>query len=265
MSAEWYYAKKGEEKSGPISADTLARIIATSSDSSSSTLVWRKGMADWAPASEIEELKDASESYKSPASDTITQSDSPYTTPSTYPAEKSEPTQVKPANFALYLGTQIVAIVTFIIAISQNLPEDPSSIQTQQQVIDFLSHPDVRQGTVIAALVYLFSTALSLIYLYRAWTTLGHSEPISPALIVALMCIPILNIGWRFIAYWKWSKRWNQEFSRTDSPLMPEGLFLASCITLAVVTVIPFVILGALPLMWLSVYYMCRAINHAAS
>ncbi len=261
MSAEWYYAEQGKEKSGPISADTLARIVNESPEIRSSTLVWRKGMADWVAASEVEELDSSIPPPMVPLED----SENPYTSPSANPLGKNTATPVKPANFTLYLGSQIVAMITFFIVLILNLPEDPSSIQTQEQALEFLTQPEMIRGTILAGLVYLFSTILSLIYLYRAWTALGPRESLSPALVVALMCVPILNIGWRFVAYWKWAQRWNQEFNQSSAPLMPTGIFLGFCISITATVVIPFAGIAAIPLMWISVYHMCRAINSTST
>lgn len=52
---QWYYSKNGTQL-GPVSQDELASKVA-SGEVSSSDLVWKDGMADWIPASQVAELR----------------------------------------------------------------------------------------------------------------------------------------------------------------------------------------------------------------
>jgi hypothetical protein len=51
---QWYYIKDGSQ-SGPVSLDELRHKIACG-ELTSSNLVWREGMADWAPAPSLDNL-----------------------------------------------------------------------------------------------------------------------------------------------------------------------------------------------------------------
>lgn len=52
---QWYYSKNGTQL-GPVPQSELASKLA-SGEVSSSDLVWKDGMADWIPASQVSELR----------------------------------------------------------------------------------------------------------------------------------------------------------------------------------------------------------------
>jgi hypothetical protein len=52
--AQWYYSKGGEQK-GPVEQQELQRLL-SSGEVKSSDLVWRDGLANWQPASQVPEL-----------------------------------------------------------------------------------------------------------------------------------------------------------------------------------------------------------------
>lgn len=255
MSEEWYHAERGGEKQGPFSLNHLRNLL-DSAQIDPTTLIWRKGMSDWQAAKEVEELQSPP-----PVPDVVA---NPYDTPRSEPNIVHQPLPVKPAKFWLYLGTQIGALVILLLTISRHLPEDPSQIQSEEEIFAFLKQPDVMQGLFIASACYLFSTILSLVYLYRAWFSLGARQQITPLLAVGLMCVPFVNIAWRFVAFWWWSRLWNIQFRENGAPVMPEGIFLAFCVAMACVLVHPFSVIAAIPLMWLSTFHLCSALNYSA-
>ena len=52
--ADWYYAESNERR-GPISLSALQQLAGAGSVGAT-TLVWRAGMKDWAPASSVSEV-----------------------------------------------------------------------------------------------------------------------------------------------------------------------------------------------------------------
>lgn len=52
---EWYYAKNNKQE-GPVSGATLKSMI-VSGEIASTDLVWRKGLAEWRPAAEINDFE----------------------------------------------------------------------------------------------------------------------------------------------------------------------------------------------------------------
>jgi hypothetical protein len=52
--AQWYYSKGGEQK-GPVEQQELQRLC-SNGEVKSSDLVWRDGMANWQPVSQVPEL-----------------------------------------------------------------------------------------------------------------------------------------------------------------------------------------------------------------
>ena len=55
MAEEWFYAKDGQQAVGPVTATQLKQL-AVSGQVGSNDLVWKQGMVQWAPASQIKGL-----------------------------------------------------------------------------------------------------------------------------------------------------------------------------------------------------------------
>jgi len=53
---EWYYSTDGKQSLGPVSAEELGRILAAQGGAEN-VLAWRPGMANWAGAASVPELK----------------------------------------------------------------------------------------------------------------------------------------------------------------------------------------------------------------
>ena len=49
METNWFYTVDGQEKKGPVPESELRQLLA-SGQVTAATLVWREGMANWAPA-----------------------------------------------------------------------------------------------------------------------------------------------------------------------------------------------------------------------
>lgn len=62
---QWYYSKNSTQL-GPVSQDELIAKIA-SGEVSPSDLVWKDGMADWIPSSQVPELRGAAPSQAAPS------------------------------------------------------------------------------------------------------------------------------------------------------------------------------------------------------
>lgn len=56
MALQWHYSSNGQQY-GPVTSDDL-RELALDGDLLPDDLVWREGMADWAPASKVKGLFD---------------------------------------------------------------------------------------------------------------------------------------------------------------------------------------------------------------
>ena len=54
MAAEWYYSKDGQQH-GPVSASVLKNLAKTG-NLLPTDLIWKEGMAEWKPASNIKGL-----------------------------------------------------------------------------------------------------------------------------------------------------------------------------------------------------------------
>ncbi|WP_417376755.1 DUF4339 domain-containing protein [Gimesia maris] len=58
MTTEWYFSNNGDQL-GPVPADQMQALV-LSGEISSTTLVWREGMAQWEPAEKVDGLLNAS-------------------------------------------------------------------------------------------------------------------------------------------------------------------------------------------------------------
>jgi TM2 domain-containing membrane protein YozV len=76
VTQEWYYSVGGGERQGPISAAELKKL-ADAGNLKAGDLVWKEGMADWAPAKSIKGL------FTNPA-------------PTVAPAPAAEPARARP-------------------------------------------------------------------------------------------------------------------------------------------------------------------------
>ena len=98
MSEQWYYGQDGVQK-GPVGIDQIQQLI-RSGHLRGEDLVWREGMANWAPASSIQELFPvATPVPPSPAAPPAPQAPIP---PTPYPPS--------PANPAVPLDPQAAAL-----------------------------------------------------------------------------------------------------------------------------------------------------------
>jgi hypothetical protein len=117
--------------------------------------------------------------------------------------------------------------------------------------------------------ISIWSTVLSLTYLYRAWKILQPAQPsTTPGMAVGFLFIPLFNLYWTFIAYWKWAQEWNQIRQRHTclhpAPQANEGLFLGMAICQAATLVISIAGLGQIILYFAGMKSMCDVINFAA-
>jgi len=115
---QWYYSKNGTQL-GPVAQGELLAKLA-SGEVSPADLVWKDGMADWIPASQVSELKQTGTIPAAPAPpvQTSTVSDTPYVPPVSNPVPQPYPYSPAPgsgkATASMVLG--IVAVVTGLCA-----------------------------------------------------------------------------------------------------------------------------------------------------
>lgn len=107
---QWYYSKNGTQL-GPVGQGELIAKLA-SGEVSASDLVWKDGMADWIPASQVAELRSAVATPATPVSAAPPFSSpgsppSPYAAPSSQVAGGGNPNQEIPN----YLWQSIVVTI----------------------------------------------------------------------------------------------------------------------------------------------------------
>lgn len=107
----------------------------------------------------------------------------------------------------------------------------------------------------VAIFLLLYPTIIKFILWYKAWESIQDgSARATPIQAVAFLFIPFFNLYWMFQFSWGFSKDYNKYIQRhgINSPMLPEGLFLAGNI-LALTTWLPFI--GVLTLI------ICYVIN----
>jgi hypothetical protein len=121
-SMQWYYSKNGTQL-GPVAQGELISKLA-SGEVSPADLVWKDGMPDWVPASQVAELRQNMPAPPTPyPASPPTEAGSPYATP-VAPAAPSYPVVavVEPgkATTAMVLG--IISVVTGLFCCLTGLP-----------------------------------------------------------------------------------------------------------------------------------------------
>lgn len=111
---QWYYSKNGTQL-GPIAQGELISKLA-SGEVSPSDLVWKDGMGDWIPASQVAELRTTS-AAPSPPSYSETPA-TPYTPPGVNPAPAGQP---YPVVVTVQPGKATSAMVLGIISLTTGL------------------------------------------------------------------------------------------------------------------------------------------------
>jgi hypothetical protein len=84
MSSEWYLARGGQQRMGPLTSQQLKQMAAAG-QVTGNDLVWKEGMAQWVPASQVKGLLGGSGSSQSWQSDAVAAA------PASAPAAVAEP------------------------------------------------------------------------------------------------------------------------------------------------------------------------------
>lgn len=93
--AIWFYAKNDEQK-GPVTPAQL-KALATSGELLPTDLVWKEGLSDWSPASDVKGLFVAAPTAPAPAPSPPVESPPPAPTPAPSPPTTPTPVTTSPA------------------------------------------------------------------------------------------------------------------------------------------------------------------------
>lgn len=211
---QWYYVSGGSQQ-GPISHEEIQRLI-ISGGVSRETLVWKGGMADWAPAGKTE----LAAYFPS-----VTQA--PQVPP--LPARRKRSTFPTPSG----LKTLWVWAVVLYLA-----PTGLFIVGSVVMGVGVGSHRDLLAwvgGTmlVLAALGGMGSAVVNCVLLYDLWATIQDGRArTTPGKAVGFCFIPFFNIYWIFQAWWGLSKDMNAYMARWSipAPRVSQGLGLTICI-----------------------------------
>lgn len=112
--ADWFYGKDGTQH-GPVSDQEIGGLI-TSGEIDGTTIIWREGMADWLPISQVPEFQSSLTPASTGGNDTSLESsqnqENPYTAPTTRTAPAPAAYTAIPTD-----GLSIASLVCGILAI----------------------------------------------------------------------------------------------------------------------------------------------------
>ncbi|GAA5496517.1 hypothetical protein Rhal01_02701 [Rubritalea halochordaticola] len=273
--SNWYYSKDNQQH-GPIGAEELKAKLG--SELPADTLVWREGMANWSPARSVTELNftpqqpmpQPTPQAASPMAGAATAEGAlnPYAAPTSNALDMQMVDYplpfVKRANYGLLLGSWIGGVVLLLIGI---VMMGVMSAESYGPPADDVSIPAVLL-MLLGAGIFCFGAILGLVYVHRAWTVLQPAgASTTPGKAVGFLFIPLFNIYWTFVAYWKWAKEWNEAKPRYQSlqhaPQGSEGVFLGASICQCVGLVIGGVGFIQFILQLIGMKSMCEVINFA--
>lgn len=286
----WYYTTDGNQH-GPIGATELQNKIA-SNQVPADTLVWQEGMTDWTKANTIPALSTAATPSFNPTPSLTNPTPqpqsaqpgamNPYATIQTnvLPTNTGEAfpfPYVKRANYPLFLGLNIIGLVIAIIGgimLITSMESTGAFVENSQgyETYQSTSGPPSATSviiTLVGSAIFIWGAILGLIYIHRAWTAIQPGHPsTTPGKAVGFLFIPLFNIYWAFIAYWKWAQDWNrirQTYpSLQTAPAGSEGVFLGACICQCAALIVGG--LASFPRMilhFIGMKSMCDVINYA--
>jgi hypothetical protein len=269
---QWYVSVDGQQH-GPYSGEQLVEFTGTGNITRES-MVWTEGMAEWLPAAQIEGLfpAEAPAPATAPAMVRSTTAASNFMRPGQTAGYATgqlsgqataqvqggfRHPQIAAASFGLWAGTIVVSVLFVIIGFVL-LPQAALQAETNPTMMMVVF------GLFgVSALCSLIAMILQLMTLHRTWKCLSLSgATVTPGAAVGFLFIPFFNLYWLFRAFYGLSQEWNRITAAYEetrlAPRMPEGLFLAFCITSLVFP--PVAIVLAFPVM----SAMCKAINFIA-
>jgi len=255
---QWFYTRSRQQM-GPISEHDLRELV-RAGEVETEDYGWREGWEDWI---KIRQLFPQELAWSSRWGAKI-EADNPYALPQTKvvpavgPKKKPPPNvQVKRVSVGLWLGLWGSFWLQFFY---------------------FLWDRSGGGGNDVAVFLLLSTFVIATIYngviLYRMWWII-RSRGFNPSSSVVLAMIPIVNLLWNFVVYWKWSREYNRfrlihQFR--DAPEMPTfGFFLYALSRLAVLPLLVWIapgnisplVFALIPIMgfWKTIH-AARAVNY---
>ncbi len=283
-NSQWYYTDSNGQQAGPVNLAQLRALIQQSAVTDQS-MVWTEGMDDWKQVSEVDGLATTpspSIPQPSPLAQPATVQAAPTSaTTNPYAPPQTEVTapitdddyfipDVKRTNYGLMVSTMIIGFVLLVVGVVQ-MESSTSSSYGYPSGAYSSSSSSVSTSSIILMLVgfavLAFGGILSLIYLHRAWRVIQPGgATTTPGKAVGLLFVPLFNLYWYFIAYWKWSQDWNRIVSShrklAAAPRAGEGLFLAYAILNAVGVVVSLAGLGGLVVFFILMKQVCNSVNY---
>lgn len=271
---QWYVSVEGQQH-GPYSSEQLVEFTGTGNITRES-MVWAEGMAEWLPAAQIEGLF-TPEAPAPAAAPVLVRSATPasnFMRPGQAAAYSPTATayagavtaqgagefrhpQINAASPGLFYGAFAIGVILMIITVilSFQIEDRPEAMERMSGIL---------VGVFLGGIVFLvIAQILALIVIHRSWKCISLAgASVSPGMAVGLLFVPLFNLYWLFRAYYGFAQDWNRIMACHEetrlAPRMPEGLFMAYCITILlfwpVGVILLFPVIGS----------MCKAINFVA-
>lgn len=213
--AQYYYAQGGQQK-GPVPLQTLQQM-ASGGQLQAKDLVWTDGMANWAPAETVADLRDhlgglldmapveaapapvrAAGVAMAPAPAQTRMGGRPgvlgYQTPDSY-----YPADLKPVSFPLFVGLFVGGIAVLVMSVVGGVIAGDGEPTGAALV-----------GLLLGVVLLIAGWIYGLIILYRAWSLVPPQYArTTPGKAVGFLFIPFFNLYWIFVAYGGFGKDYN--------------------------------------------------------
>lgn len=254
----WHYLTPEQKNVGPINDHELAELIASGAVTRA-TLVWNESLDGWIKAAE----SDAAIHF-----DVISPPPPP---PSGVVRSENDADQPSHHLSAWWLWSLVCAAGVSLLELGLILhhsAENPgwiadavrsSSIvaQARQDGANdtFAIHMLGNLCVLAAAPLLLAFLIFHCLVLYRSWTVLPKSERrLHPAVVIALLFVPVFNFYWVFRAYWGLARNCNRSSDPVARGKLNETVFLFFCVSILVSVVVPPLNLFVFPVAALAGY-----------
>lgn len=236
---QWFFLNANGQKTGPLNTQHLQQLV-INGQIAANTQVWTEGLENWVSASHVEGLIPPQHQTVNP---------NPYSPPTSQPiatgitgaSEYPVPKIKKTDSFIPFVILSILSILLILWGYHIYLPYIEEIHHTLEQQNIRLPIRLIEVGYHNTALIqigflgYIVTGVMRLIYVYRGWALFKPVDAATtPTKAVAFLFIPLFNVYWTFIAYWKWACEWNRitsSYSNTqNAPRASKGLFLTTII-----------------------------------
>lgn len=236
----WYYVLNNQQ-AGPTDENGLKGLLQAQTITSS-TLMWKEGMADWVPFNQTElvyllpaSINPVIAAQPTPGTAAAVQAQVPYPAPAygqAYPQQVPYPQYPQPV-YQPYPQPGYAPVPAYPYPYPQMF--NPISAAKINQLDQLMTWFWISFGTgFFLGIPWIATIVIYFVILHKCWEVVqdGYART-TPGKAVGFMFIPLFNFYWQFVALHGLAKDMNAFKARRGiiADNAPEGLALATCIT----------------------------------